>query len=158
MCNVTLTFEVWIRVKVTAHRRNEDNICTKLDGNISMHTLVIEQPRAWHCVLWQLNVLCDFERWIWVKVTAHCFNEENICTKLDGNAYISYRADTKCYGRTEWRTKCIHKIPSPLCGGGLKMVRGDNTVNIQGRIMVLGFCPFPHCHLSIYQVWFKCQQ
>ena len=35
---VTLTFEVWIRVKVTAHRLNEENICTKLDGNPSMHT------------------------------------------------------------------------------------------------------------------------
>ena len=42
---MTLTFEVWIRVKVTAHRRNEDNICTKLDGNPSMHTLVIARPR-----------------------------------------------------------------------------------------------------------------
>ena len=31
-------FEVWIRVKVTAHLLNEDNICTKLDGNPSMHT------------------------------------------------------------------------------------------------------------------------
>ena len=37
MSCVTLTFEVWIRVKVTAHRLNEDNICTKLDGNPSMH-------------------------------------------------------------------------------------------------------------------------
>ena len=27
MSHVTLTFEVWIRVKVTAHRPNEDNIC-----------------------------------------------------------------------------------------------------------------------------------
>ena len=25
----------------TAHRLNKDNICTKLDGNPSMHTLVI---------------------------------------------------------------------------------------------------------------------
>jgi len=30
MSCVTLTFEVWIQVKVTAHRLNEDNICTKL--------------------------------------------------------------------------------------------------------------------------------
>ena len=29
-----------------------------------------------------------------------------------------------------------------------KWLWGDNTVNIQGRIMVLGFCPFPHCRLS----------
>ena len=28
MCHVTLTFDVWIRVKVTAHCLNEDNICT----------------------------------------------------------------------------------------------------------------------------------
>ena len=39
-----------------------------------------------------------------------------------------------------------------------KWLRGDNTVNIQSKIMVLGFCPSPHCHLSIYQVWFKCHQ
>jgi len=26
---VTLTFELWIRVMVTAQRLNEDNICTK---------------------------------------------------------------------------------------------------------------------------------
>jgi len=39
-----------------------------------------------------------------------------------------------------------------------KWLWGDNTVNIQNRIMVLGFRPSTHCHLSIYQVWFKCQQ
>jgi len=31
-----------------------------------------------------------------------------------------------------------------------KWLRGDNSTNMQGRIMVLGFCPSPHCHLSIY--------
>ena len=35
-----------------------------------------------------------------------------------------------------------------------KWLQGDNSINIQGRIMVLGFCPYPHCHLSIYQVLF----
>ena len=35
---VALTFEVWLRVKVTAHCLNEDNISTKLDGNPSMRT------------------------------------------------------------------------------------------------------------------------
>jgi len=39
-----------------------------------------------------------------------------------------------------------------------KWLWGDNNVNIPGRIMVLGFCPFPQCHLSIYRAWFKCQQ
>jgi len=39
MSCLTLTFDVWILVKVTAHHLNEDNICTKLDGNPSMlHT------------------------------------------------------------------------------------------------------------------------
>ena len=38
------------------------------------------------------------------------------------------------------------------------IVKGDNSINIQGRIMVHGFCPSPHCHLSIYQVLFKWQQ
>ena len=50
ICNVlqcvTLTFEVWIWVKVTAQRLNEDNICTKLDGNPSMHTYVIARTQA----------------------------------------------------------------------------------------------------------------
>jgi len=45
MYRVTLTFEVWIPVKVTAHRLNEDTICTKLDGNPSMHTKVIARTR-----------------------------------------------------------------------------------------------------------------
>ena len=26
-----------------------------------------------------------------------------------------------------------------------KWLRGDNSINIQGRIIVLGFCPSPHC-------------
>jgi len=43
---VTLTFEVWIRVKVIAHRLNEGNICTKLDGNPSMYTKVTEWIQA----------------------------------------------------------------------------------------------------------------
>ena len=39
-----------------------------------------------------------------------------------------------------------------------KWLRGDNSVNIQGRIMVLVHCPSSHCHLSINHFWFKCQQ
>jgi len=42
-------------------------------------------------------VTLTFEVWVWVKVTAHRLNEDNISTKLDGNpsnAYVSYRADT----------------------------------------------------------------
>ena len=33
MYRMTLTFDVCMRVKVTTHRLNEDNMCTKLDGN-----------------------------------------------------------------------------------------------------------------------------
>jgi len=33
-----------------------------------------------------------------------------------------------------------------------KWLWGDNTVNIQSMIMVLGFCPSPNCHLSTNQV------
>jgi len=58
---VTLTFEVWIRVKVTAHLLNEDNICTKLDGNPSMHTEVISWTQA--CVLGPSNFLCNLDLW-----------------------------------------------------------------------------------------------
>jgi len=32
------------------------------------------------------------------------------------------------------------------------ILRGDNYVNIQGRIMVLVHCASSHCHLSINQV------
>jgi len=38
-----------------------------------------------------------------------------------------------------------------------KTLRGDNTVNIQGSIMVIMVFPSPHCHLSIYKVLFKFQ-
>jgi len=36
-----------------------------------------------------------------------------------------------------------------------KRLREDNSVNIQGSIMVLEFCPSSHCHLSINQVSFQ---
>ena len=39
-----------------------------------------------------------------------------------------------------------------------KWLRGDNSINIQGRIMVLKHYPSPHCHLSINQVSFQWQQ
>jgi len=40
-----------------------------------------------------------------------------------------------------------------------KWLRLDKSINIQGRIMVLGFVPFPVLpHLSINQVSFKSQQ
>jgi len=32
---------------------------------------------------------------------------------------------------------------------------GDNSVNIQDRIIVFVHCPFPHCYLSINQVSFR---
>jgi len=34
-------------------------------------------------------------------------------------------------------------------------LRGDNSVNIQGRIMVLIHCPSSYCYLSINQVSFQ---
>ena len=34
-------------------------------------------------------------------------------------------------------------------------IRGDNFVNIQGKNVVLVYCPSPHCHLSINQVSFQ---
>jgi len=33
-----------------------------------------------------------------------------------------------------------------------KLIWGDNSVNIQDRIIVLVHCPFSHCHLSTNQV------
>ena len=38
-----------------------------------------------------------------------------------------------------------------------KWLKGDNSINIQGRIMVLVHCPSPYCHLSINHVSFKSQ-
>ena len=35
---------------------------------------------------------------------------------------------------------------------------GDNSINIQGRIMVLAYCPSSHCHLYINQASFKSYQ
>ena len=39
-----------------------------------------------------------------------------------------------------------------------KCLRRNNSINIQGRIMVLLHCPSPHCHLSINQMSFKSQR
>jgi len=36
-----------------------------------------------------------------------------------------------------------------------KWLRGDNYVNIQGRVTVLVHCPSPDCHLSINQFPFQ---
>jgi len=36
-----------------------------------------------------------------------------------------------------------------------KWLRGDNYVNIQGRSMVIVYCPSPDCHLSIKQAPFQ---
>ena len=36
-----------------------------------------------------------------------------------------------------------------------KWLWGDNSVNIQGRIMILVHCTPSHCHLSINQVSFQ---
>ena len=59
------------------------------------------------------------------------------CTKFNFNQLYFPR-----YGRTH-----IHY--------GGKWLRGDNTVNIQSRIMVLVHSTFFHCHLSINQVSFQ---
>ena len=39
-----------------------------------------------------------------------------------------------------------------------KWLWGDNSINILCRSMVHGHSPSPYCHLSIYQVLFKCNQ
>ena len=39
-----------------------------------------------------------------------------------------------------------------------KWLRRDYSINIQGRSMGLESGPSPNCHLSIYQVLFKCHQ
>ena len=38
-----------------------------------------------------------------------------------------------------------------------KQLTGDNSINIQGSIMIPVHCPSPHCHLSINQVSFNVQ-
>jgi len=49
---VTLTVKVWTLVKITAHRLNKDNICTKLYGpcNLSMYKKV-KAPTQTMCTL-----------------------------------------------------------------------------------------------------------
>ena len=42
---------------------------------------------------------------------------------------------------------------SGTCNTYEKWLRVDNTVNIQGTIMVLVHSTSPHCHICIYQVW-----
>jgi len=37
----------------------------------------------------------------------------------------------------------------------IKWLRGDNTVNLQGRVVVLVQSTSSHCHLSINQVVFQ---
>ena len=39
-----------------------------------------------------------------------------------------------------------------------KWLKGDNSIHLQGMIMVLVHWPTPHCHLSINKVSFKCHQ
>jgi len=55
-------------------------------------------------------VTLTFEVWIQVKVTAHCLNEDNICTKLErGHEML----------RTDRLTKCNPIMPYRIRGGGL---------------------------------------
>jgi len=69
-------------------------------------------------------VTLTFRVWIQVTVTAHRLNEDNICTKLDGNRCVrklqSGHEMLQTDGQTDRRTKCIPIIPSPLRGGELQ--------------------------------------
>ena len=60
------------------------------------------------CVLWPLNVLCDLDLWCMDPSHGHCtsfqWGQHLYQVRWQSiNAYISYSADTKCYGRT----RCI---------------------------------------------------
>jgi len=51
----------------------------------------------------------DFEIRIRVKVTADLLNDDNICTKLNGNS-----PDTKCYIQTDGQTYISAFLQSPF--------------------------------------------
>jgi len=50
----------------------------------------------------------------------------------------------------------IHFVLFKICPGQVsimkKWLRGDNSVNIQDRIIVFVHCPFPNIYLSINQI------
>ena len=86
------------------------------------------------------QVKCKIGLWFLFCVLSPIYIYE--CTKFNFNPFCTFQDMARTdihYENNEW-------------------LRGDNTVNIQGRIIVSGFCPSSYCHLSIYQVWFKCQQ
>ena len=47
-------------------------------------------------------------------------------------------------GQTDEQTKAFSIIPHPLRGGGLKITKGDNSINTDDRVTVLAFCTSPH--------------
>ena len=74
---------------------------------------------------------------LWFLSTALPFIYIYVCTKFHFNPFCTFQ-DMAWTGNTYE-----------------KWLSGDNTVNIQGRIMVLVYCPSSHCHLSINQVSFQ---
>ena len=83
---------------------------------------------------------------LWFLSSAHPLINIYVCTKFNFNPFCTFQDMTLTY---------IHY-------GNNKCLRGDNTVNIQGRIMVLVHITPSHCHLvykpsfiSITFVFFK---
>ena len=78
---------------------------------------------------------------IWFVSSAHPLINIYVCTKFHFKTFCTYQdmVQTGIHYKTKW-------------------LSGDNSIHIRGRIMVNGHCPSPHCHLSKYQVLFKCQQ
>ena len=60
-----------------------------------------------------------------------------VCTKFNFNPFCTFQDMARTSNTYE------------------KWLRGDNSINIQGRIMVRVHCPSSRCHLSINQVSFK---
>ena len=75
--------------------------------------------------------------WIMVHVFWTSSHEHLWCTKLNFNPFI------------------LSKIWPGQATNMNKWLRGDNSINIQGTIMILMHCSFTHCHPSMYQVWFQ---
>ena len=77
---------------------------------------------------------------LWFLSSVLPFINIYVCTKFNFNPFSTFQDMARISNHYE------------------KWLREDNSINNQGRVMVLGHCPSSHCHLSINQFSFKCKQ
>ena len=108
---------------------------------LSNTTFKLRHDKEKHC-LWKLirrdnQVKCQIG--LWFLSSALPLINIYVCTKFNFNPFCTFQdmAQTGIHYEKKW-------------------LKGD--VNIQCRIMILVHSTSSHCHLSIYQVWFKWQK